>query len=220
MNPRDAEVPAAEVEDRRNHQPQVLESERVWTGQVFGMRTDLVQLQPDSKPVIRDYLDHTGAVAIVCMREQEDLAGKNVPHVLLVSQYRHPVRSTLWEIPAGLLDIEGEEPVEAAKRELREEADLEARDWKVLVDLFTSPGATNESLRVFLATEVSECETAFERTEEEAEMQRAWVPLREAVQKVFDGSLHNPSAVVGVLAAWGAMQDKQHLRPPTASWFR
>lgn len=214
------EVVASEVVDSRDFSPKVLKSESVWMGKVFGMRTDLVQLGEGSKPVVRDYLDHTGAAAIVCLRDQEDEDGNTVPHILLVSQYRHPVKATLWEIPAGLLDKEGEDPLEAAKRELREEADLTAATWRVLVDLFTSPGASDESLRVFLATDLAECKQAFERTEEEALMQRSWVPLQDAVRKVFDGSLHNPSAVVGVLAAWGALEDNLLLREANAPWFR
>ncbi len=214
------EVSPGQVEDVKDLTPKVLSSESVWQGKVFGMRTDVVELAPGTKPVVRDYLDHTGAVAIACIRDQQDAAGNLTPHILLVSQYRHPVRATLWEIPAGLLDKEGETPLEAAKRELREETDLMAAKWVVLVDIFTSPGASDEALRVFMATDVAPCPVPFERTEEEALMRTSWVPIREAVQKVFDGSLHNPSAVVGTLAAWGALEDGAVTRPADAPWFR
>lgn len=214
------EAPSAEVVDAKEFAPKTLSSQSVWQGQVFGMRTDLVELVPGATPVVRDYLDHTGAVAIACIRDQIDEAGDLVPHVLLVGQYRHPVRAILWEIPAGLLDKEGENPLEAAQRELREEADLVADKWEVLADIFTSPGASDEALRIFMATDVSPCPVPFARTEEEALMKTAWVPLREAVQKVFDGSLHNPSAVVGILAAWGALEAGAKTRPPDSPWFR
>lgn len=203
------------VADSRNTRPTTLKTTEVWAGKVFAMRTDQVELQAGSQPVVRDYVDHPGAVGIVAIRER---SGR--PHVLLVRQYRHAVAADLWEIPAGLLDVEGEDPVTAAKRELREEADLRAETWNVLIDIFTSPGASNESLRVFLARNVSEVAEKFERTEEEALMETAWIPLEEAVQKVFDGSLHNPSAVVGILGAWGALSEGDLVRPADAPWFR
>ena len=71
--------------------------------------------------------------------------------VLLVNQYRHPIEAWLDELPAGLLDVEGEQPLLAAQRELAEEARTTADEWHVLVDLYTSPGMSNEAMRVFLA---------------------------------------------------------------------
>ena len=66
--------------------------------------------------------------------------------VVLVHQYRHPVGQRLWEIPAGLLDVPGEDPAAAAARELAEEAHVQAADWRVLADPFSSPGMTTEAL--------------------------------------------------------------------------
>lgn len=209
-----------QMRDRRNHGPVTVATQEVWAGQVFAMRTDQVQLTADSEPVTRDYVDHPGAVGIVAVEPRRNSSGELVPHVLLVSQYRHPVRADLWEIPAGLLDVPGEDPVTAAKRELGEEVDLAADTWHVLVDIFTSPGATNESLRVFLAEGLSPTGTIHERLEEEAFMEAIWVPLEEAVAGAFSGDLHNPSAVVGILAAWGALQDRKLLRNADAPWFR
>ena len=122
-------------------------------------------------PLVRDFIDHPGAVAVLVLNEANE--------VLMINQYRHPVRMKLWEIPAGLMDIEGEAPHLAAARELAEEADLVATDWSVLVDLFLSPGSSSEAIRIFLARNpvpVPEDER-HERTDEESDMEIRWVPL-------------------------------------------
>jgi len=106
-----------------------------------------------------------------------------------------------WEIPAGLLDIAGEEHLAAAKRELEEEADVVASDWSELGELFTSPGGSNESIHMFLARGLSASSTAFDRTEEEADIVKRWVPLAEAVSGVLDGRLRNSILALAVLTA-------------------
>ena len=113
-----------------------------------------------------------GAVAVAVLNDNNEL--------LMLNQYRHPVRMNLWEVPAGLLDIDGEDPLVAAQRELAEEADLQAETWNALTDYFSSPGATSEAGRVYLARNLSElpAEERSERTEEEAEMTYRWVPRR------------------------------------------
>jgi ADP-ribose pyrophosphatase len=190
----------------------VVAHERVAAGRIFDLVRDVVDLG-DGEQVTREYLDHPGAVAVVAL----DDAGR----VLLLRQYRHPVRAELWEVPAGLLDVEGEPVQAAAARELHEEADLVADRWDVLVDFATSPGATNEALRVFLARglrPVPEAER-HTRTEEEAGIEARWVDLDDAVALVLSGALHNPSAVVGVLAAHAAGAGGwASLRPADAPW--
>jgi len=126
--------------------------------------------------------------------------------VLLLSQYRHPVRHELWEPPAGLLDVEGEDPVVAAARELAEEADLVAASWWRLTEFFTSPGGSDERIVVFLARDLTAVPDAdrYQRVDEEATMVPAWVPLDEAVDAVLAGRLHSPTTVSGVLAAAAA----------------
>ncbi|HEY5553775.1 MAG TPA: NUDIX hydrolase [Cellulomonas sp.] len=165
----------------------------IHAGKIWDIVSDVVDLGPTQ--VLREYVDHPGAVAIVAVDEQD--------RVLLVSQYRHPVRSELWEPPAGLLDVAGEPPVVAAARELAEEADLRADTWHVLVDFYTTPGGSSERIEVFLARglhEVPEGERHV-RIHEEADMVPVWVPLDDAVDAVLAGRLHSPTAVVGVLAA-------------------
>lgn len=195
---------------------EVIDSLEVFRGNVFSMVSEQVKYRDGV--ATRDFVKHPGAVAIVPLRE-----GANAPEVLLVHQYRHPVRAMLWEVPAGLLDIEGEDPLQAAKRELAEEANLNAQRWDVLVDYFTTPGGSSESLRVFLARDLSQIPPAqrnFQPREEEAFMTHRWVRLDEAVRAIYEGRIHNPSAVVGLLATQHALATRQILRQPQASWLR
>lgn len=148
-----------------------------FTGNKTSVRTDDV-VMPDGTVVGRDYQVHPGSVAILAIDEQDQ--------VLVLRQYRHPVRHKLWEIPAGLLDVPGENPLSAAQRELYEEAHVKADEWRVLADVFTSPGGSDEAVRIFLARGLSEAVgERFAVSEEEADMEQARVPLAELVRGVL-----------------------------------
>ncbi|MCZ2527469.1 NUDIX domain-containing protein [Streptomyces sp. NPDC059506] len=183
-----------------------------FAGRKTGVRTDEVTM-PDGSVVSRDYQTHPGSVAVVALDEQG--------RVVVLRQYRHPVRHKLWEVPAGLLDVVGEHPLGAAQRELYEEAHVEAGDWRVLADVYTSPGGTDEALRIFLARELSDVEgERFEVSEEEADMELARVPLEELVRGVLAGDLHNTCLAVGVLALQAVLNGDgvEALRPADAPW--
>lgn len=203
------------IEDR--HTPHtVTESTTAWSGRIVDMVEDHVVVVEGEEPVVRQYTRHPGAVAVVAMRGEE-----GAEEILLLRQYRHPVNASLWEIPAGLLDIPGEDSRVAAERELAEEADLKAARWDVLVDFFTSPGGSTEPLRVFLARDLETTETSFEREDEEATMEYAWVSLSDALDWVLAGRLHNPSTVIGILSAHAAQgRGWEGLREPGAPWLR
>ncbi|UWX98201.1 NUDIX hydrolase [Arthrobacter zhaoxinii] len=191
----------------------LLESETVYSGPVWDVVKEKFTLTDDGEPLVRDYIAHPGAVAILAMNDDGQ--------VLLINQYRHPVRMTLWEIPAGLLDVDGEDFQVGAARELAEEADLQAAEWQVLADLFLSPGSSREALRIYLARGISDVpeEQRHTRTHEEAEITTAWVDLDEAVQAALQGRMHSPSAVAAVLAAAVARSNGyQGLRPADAPW--
>ena len=113
-----------------------------FTGAKTSVRTDEV-VMPGGTVVRRDYQVHPGSVAVLALDEAD--------RVLVLRQYRHPVRQKLWEIPAGLLDVAGENPLHAAQRELYEEAHVKAEDWRVLADVYTTPGGCDEAVRIFLA---------------------------------------------------------------------
>lgn len=172
----------------------ITSSERVYTGAVWNVLRERVDLGAAGE-VTREFVEHTGAVAVLALDAQN--------RVLLLDQYRHPVRSVLWELPAGLLDVPGESLVAAAQRELAEEADLHAETWHTLADFYTSPGGSDEFIRIFLARGVALVpeESRHERQAEEAAMQPHWIPLEEAVVAVMAGRIHNPSTALGILAA-------------------
>jgi len=190
----------------------VRSSRTVHEGLVWDVRRDEVELG-DGQSVTREIVVHTGAVGVIALDERD--------RVLLVRQYRHPVRSYLWEPPAGLLDVEGEDPLAAARRELAEEADLLADEWHLLVDYFNSPGGSTEAFRCYLARGlhgVPESER-HKRHGEERDMQTAWVSLDDARDLVLRGRLHNPTAVCGVLAACAARDAGwSALRPAGSPW--
>ncbi|MFE4684038.1 NUDIX domain-containing protein [Streptomyces sp. NPDC056721] len=191
---------------------EVRATETPFVGNKTSVRTDDV-VMPDGSVVRRDYQVHPGSVAVLALDDQG--------RVLILKQYRHPVRRKLWEIPAGLLDIPGENPLHAAQRELYEEAHVKAEDWRVLTDVYTTPGGCSEAVRVFLARDLSEAEgERFEVEDEEADMELARVPLGELVRGVLAGELHNNCLVVGALAltAVQAGDGVESLRPAEAPW--
>jgi 8-oxo-dGTP pyrophosphatase MutT (NUDIX family) len=191
----------------------VLGTETLGEGVIVTLQQDQVET-PDGEVIRREYLQHPGAVGVIAIDDQSRVA--------LVRQYRHPVRHRLIEPPAGLLDVQGEDPLLAAQRELAEEVGLTAGRWNVLVELFTSPGILAEPMRIFLARDLSagDAPEGFVRAGEEAHMDTVWAPLSDLADAVLAGRLHNPTLVAGVLAAWAAWQRDQFatLRPSDAPW--
>ena len=190
-------------------------SREVFSGRVFGIQRDELVLNEAQEPILREYMSHPGAVVIVALRGD---GGEE--EILLERQYRHPVRAKLWEVPAGLLDIPGEDPLVGAQRELAEEADLVAQRWDVLLDIFNSPGCSSESIRIFLARELSQTQTPFDREDEEADFEYQWVKLDDAVTAALQGRLHNASTVCAVLATEAARRRGWELRGVSSPWLR
>lgn len=163
--------------------------------------------------VKRDIVVHPGAVAIVALDDSD--------RIFLIRQYRQAIGAYLFETPAGLLDDSAEEPLTAARRELVEEAGLEARNWEVLVDFLNSPGGSSEAIRIYLARDLTEAPQGRMHTgeAEEAELPGVWIDLGQAGELVLSGELNNPTTVVGVLAALVARRDNwSTLRPAHAPW--
>lgn len=169
----------------------VTHSDLVYAGRVWDVRSDTFEYNGES--IVRQYVDHPGAAAIVALDDRN--------RVLLIQQYRHPIRHRDWEIPAGLLDVDGESPADTARRELAEEADLVAASWEPLVSIFTTPGGNDEVVHVFLARDLSPADEAHAREAEEADIRIEWVPLAEVVSGVLAGRLRNGILAVGALAA-------------------
>jgi 8-oxo-dGTP pyrophosphatase MutT (NUDIX family) len=169
----------------------VVSGETVFSGKVWDIRRD-VFVYGDGE-ITREYMDHTGAVAILAL---DDLG-----RVLLIKQYRHPVGLRDWEIPAGLLDMHGEHPLDAAKRELAEEVDLSAARWHLLSHFNSSPGGSNEGIRVYLARDLTATAEAFDRTEEELDIEKRWVDLDEVVESALARTISNSILTIAALTA-------------------
>jgi 8-oxo-dGDP phosphatase len=191
----------------------VVGSRTVFTGSLITVREDQVRL--GGQIATRETVEHPGAVGIVALDEQS--------RVVMVNQYRHPVRARLDELPAGILDVGGESALDAAKRELAEETGLVAGQWDVLVDLYSSPGFSNEAIRIFLARDLGDADEhglhGFTPEHEEVSLTVDREPLTGAVRRVLNGNITNAVAVAGLLAAiHGHATGWRDLRPADAPW--
>jgi ADP-ribose pyrophosphatase len=178
------------LSDVRDAAP-IVEAATVFEGRVFDVNREVATFGDGT--ITREYTAHHGAVAVLAIDEDE--------RVLLINQYRHPVRSRLWEIPAGLLDVEGEDPLTAAKRELAEETDLIADDWSDPLVFFSSPGQSDEQITLFEARGLREAPDPHPRVDEEAEIVLRWVSLDEALDAAFAGRIGNAILLIAILAA-------------------
>lgn len=192
---------------------QVVDQQVKATGQVCDFIDDAV-ITPSGERINRQYVSHPGAVGIIALDDQDRVA--------VVRQYRHPVRMVLVEPPAGLLDVEGEDFLAAAQRELAEEAMLSADDWRVLVDIVTTPGGCQESLRIYLARGLHEVPRpeGFLLEGEEVSMKAGWEPLDDLVEAIYAGQCQSPALVTGVMALELARRTERvnELRPAHAPW--
>ena len=162
----------------------------------FALRADVVRRPgaDDEEPFTRVVLEHPGAVVILAVDDEE--------RVLCLRQYRHPARLRMLELPAGLLDVAGEEPRAAAERELLEEAGLEAADWTSLTSAYSSPGISSELIHYFLARRLRDADRGdFVAAHEEADMETLWVPYAELLAACLAGRVHDAPVLVAVLTA-------------------
>ncbi|MFI7418379.1 NUDIX domain-containing protein [Nonomuraea sp. NPDC049684] len=189
----------------------VVASKEHFQGYVIKVVTDTVRM-PQDEVADRDYVVHPGSVAVLALDDRD--------RVLMIRQYRHPTRQLMWELPAGIRDVAGEPLADTAARELAEESGYRADTWHTLVDLRSSPGMTDERIRVFLARGLSRIpdeENTFVHRHEEIGMPVEWVPLSDAVEKALMGMIHNSPAVAGILAAYAAsVEGFALLRPADA----
>lgn len=190
------------------HDFTTVDSETLYVGKIFALRADEVQM-PGGNTARREVVEHYGAVAVLAVDDDAN--------IVMVYQYRHPVGRRLWELPAGLLDVGGEPPQISAARELKEEAGLSAQNWRVLVDVISAAGFSDESVRVYLATGLSDVGRP-EAHDEEADLVVRWFPLDEAVRMVLRGEIVNSTAASGIMAAHAVRDDFDSLRAVDAPW--
>jgi ADP-ribose pyrophosphatase len=187
-------------------------SHPAFKGAVWSVRTDVVDLA-EHGTVERDVVVHPGAVAVVALDDDDRL--------VLVRQYRHAVASVLWELPAGLRDVDGEPMKVTAARELAEEAGVQAARWHTLLDLYKSSGGSSERMRIFLARDLRTAAPpdGFVATGEEAGLEVARFPRRTVVEAALAGRVHNAALVAGALALEAALSAPDRLRPADAPWI-
>jgi 8-oxo-dGDP phosphatase len=191
------------------HDFETASSETLYTGKIFALRSDRVRM-PGGTIAVREVVEHYGAVAIAALDADNNIA--------MIYQYRHAFARRLWELPAGLLDIVGEPPQKTAIRELQEEVGLQASTWQVLVDLNAAPGFSDESVRVYLATGLTEVDRP-EAHHEEADMTMRWFPVADAARMAFSGEIVNAIAVAGILAAHAVTDGFAQPRPADSPWI-
>ncbi|MEN9749282.1 MAG: hypothetical protein RL149_360 [Actinomycetota bacterium] len=165
-------------------------SEVVFEGMIWNVKSETFDFAGES--LTREFVAHPGAVAVIAINERDE--------VLMIRQYRHPVRELLWEIPAGLLDVAGESAVEAASRELYEETGYLAGSIEPLIDFYTTPGGNSEQIQIFLATDLKHVGRPSYQEGEERELLIEWVPLESALHSVLSSEIKSPSAQVGLMA--------------------
>jgi 8-oxo-dGDP phosphatase len=166
------------------HEYRVLDSETIHRGWAYDLTAETIAM-PGGGTARREFLKHVGAVVTVPVDEQG--------RVGLIRQFRVPPKELMWEFPAGLRDIENEDPAAAARRELAEEADLVAAELVKLGEYFTTPGISDELIHYYLATGLTPVPEAdlHQRTDEETHIELVWWDLDKALAAVADGEIRN-----------------------------
>ena len=198
------------IRDERVDFP-IVNSEIKFNGRIWNVKQDTFTF--GHQELTRDYIEHPGAVGVIALNE--------LGQMLLVQQYRHPLRKLMWEPPAGLLDVPGEDPLEAAKRELLEETGYTASDWRVLFDFAPSGGGSTEQIRCYFATGLELHPEGRPTGEaEEQDMAAMWVPISEVMEGIHEGAITNSLLVAGTFALLAAMADPEAIvRNADAHWL-
>ncbi|MFT4010163.1 MAG: NUDIX hydrolase [Nocardioidaceae bacterium] len=173
----------------------VVESQDIWRGAApFAVRRDTLTSPEGSAPFSRVVVEHPGASIVLALDEDD--------RVLVVEQYRHVTGRRLVELPAGLLDVPGEDPLVCAQRELLEEAGYAAREWSHLLSVFSSPGLIGEIQHIYVARDLTEVPDrgGFELEHEEAAMTVSWVPFDDLLQACWEGRVQDSPLVLAVMA--------------------
>lgn len=176
---------------------------RVYEGSAFGF--DEVTVEYEGERLLRQWIVHPGSVVVLALDEDD--------RVVVLQQYRAPLDARCWELPAGLLDVAGEDPLDAAKRELAEEVDLVAAEWSTLAKAAPTGGSSDEIFTVFLATDLSPANSDYQRTGEEAHMRVTRVPFEELLEAVLHLGICNAALQLGVLAL--DARRRRGLQPPS-----
>lgn len=164
-----------------------VQKEVKYQGPIFTVEQHVVSL-PNGNQSTRDIVIHNGAVAVLVVNE-----GK----ILLVRQYRKAIEAHTLEIPAGKLDHDGESALEAAKRELEEEAQLSADEWTKIIELVPTPGYCTEKIHLYEAKGIHHLLDAAPLDEDEF-VSIEWIPLEKVIQKIYHGEITDAKTIIAV----------------------
>ena len=197
------------ISDRVVSHP-IVDRQTVFSGMVWDVRHDVFELNDEK--VGRDYIVHPGAVAVIALNDAGEL--------LLIEQYRHAQGKIMWEVPAGLMDLANEDPLETAKRELFEETGYVAQTWNVLLDLANTPGGSSEQIRIYFVRDLSlQPEGRPIGSAEELDMPVHWIQIQDVLESIRRGAVTNPQLVAGTHAALIALAEPDlALRSADAPW--
>lgn len=162
----------------------IISSREVFKNKLFTI-VDEVAHDPDGFEIHRSIVRHPGSAVMMAVDRDQ--------RILLVKQFRLPAEAYLWELPAGRLDP-GESPLQAAKRELREETGYEAADWTDLASFWASPGYVAEKMNVFLATGLSEGK---QEPMEDERIEIRWFSKAEVGRMIREGEISDAKTIVG-----------------------
>ncbi len=157
----------------------------IYQGRILQLGIESLTL-PNGKTLDLEIVRHPGGAAVVAVDERQ--------HVCLLRQYRHASGGWLWELPAGKLEV-NEDPQTTAKRELLEEAGIQAEQWEPLGDILVTPGFCDEVIHLYLARGLTQL-AAQPQTHEVIEVH--WIPFEQAMARVFDGTLRDAKTMLGL----------------------
>jgi 8-oxo-dGDP phosphatase len=184
------------LEDREESWPVVESTDLHRDSWIVALRADMVTSpsHPEGEPFRRLVVEHPGAAVVLAVDDEE--------RVVCVSQYRHAARRRFVELPAGLCDTDGEDPLAVAKRELQEEAQLAAEEWTHLTSAYSSPGISSERMHFYLARGLRDADRGdFELEHEEADMAVFRVPFADLVEAILDGRVTDAPVILAALTA-------------------
>ena len=162
-----------------------LDTSVVYSGRILELKKDRVLL-PDGKEGVREIIEHGGGSAVVCEKN-----GK----ILMVKQFRYAYKETVWEIPAGKVN-RGEDPLKTAFRELQEEGGVKAEKMELLFTVYPSPGYTNEILRIYRATGLSDCQSGLD---EDEFLTAEWIEKSLLKEMIGKGEIKDAKTLIALL---------------------